>query len=602
MQKIINVAVIAHVDAGKSTLIDAMLAQSGAFSEREKPVECVMDSDDIERERGITIYAKNCSVRYKDYKINIVDTPGHADFSSEVDRIIKTVDTVVLLVDASEGPMPQTRYVLKRALAEGINPILMINKIDKKDQRADTVVDMTFDLFVELGADETQLDFPILYGIAKQGIVKREIEDDGQTIEPLFETITTHVRPYTSHEDHLQMQISSLAYDNYIGRLGIGRVLHGEIKAASTVAIAKRDGRIANAKVGQLFVYEGLKRKSVDVVKAGELVLISGIADISIGETIGEVDKVVPLPMLNIEAPTLSMNFYINSSPFAGKSGKYLTTRHIKARLDRECETNVGLKVEAIPNSDAYTVSGRGELHLSVLIENMRREGYELSVSKPEVILRRDENGKLCEPMEIVVIEAPDEYIGTVIRKLNQRKGMMHNMFSENGFTTIEYVVATRALIGFRAEFINDTRGEGTFLRRFDHYGPHVGEIASERMGAIVSGENGMAMAYALFNLQERGTLFIEPSEEVYEGMIIGLHNRADDLVVNPTKNKKLTNTRASGSDDALNVQAARSFTLEEALSFIASDEWVEVTPEAIRLRKQYLTHAERVKMMKRRG
>ncbi len=602
MQKIINVAVIAHVDAGKSTLIDAMLAQSGAFSEREKPVECVMDSDDIERERGITIYAKNCSVRYKDYKINIVDTPGHADFSSEVDRIIKTVDTVVLLVDASEGPMPQTRYVLKRALAEGINPILMINKIDKKDQRADTVVDMTFDLFVELGANETQLDFPILYGIAKQGIVKREIEDDCQTIEPLFETITTHVRPYTSHEENLQMQISSLAYDNYIGRLGIGRVLHGEIKAASTVAIAKRDGRIVNAKVGQLFVYEGLKRKSVDVAKAGELVLISGIADISIGETIGEIDKVVPLPMLNIEAPTLSMNFYINSSPFAGKSGKYLTTRHIKARLDRECETNVGLKVEAIPNSDAYTVSGRGELHLSVLIENMRREGYELSVSKPEVILRRDENGKLCEPMEIVVIEAPDEYIGTVIRKLNQRKGMMHNMFSENGFTTIEYVVATRALIGFRAEFINDTRGEGTFLRRFDHYGPHVGEIASERMGAIVSGENGMAMAYALFNLQERGTLFIEPSEEVYEGMIIGLHNRADDLVVNPTKNKKLTNTRASGSDDALNVQAARSFTLEEALSFIASDEWVEVTPEAIRLRKQYLTHAERVKMMKRRG
>ncbi len=404
MQKIINVAVIAHVDAGKSTLIDAMLAQSGAFSEREKPVECVMDSDDIERERGITIYAKNCSVRYKDYKINIVDTPGHADFSSEVDRIIKTVDTVVLLVDASEGPMPQTRYVLKRALAEGINPILMINKIDKKDQRADTVVDMTFDLFVELGANETQLDFPILYGIAKQGIVKREIEDDGQTIEPLFETITTHVRPYTSHEENLQMQISSLAYDNYIGRLGIGRVLHGEIKAASTVAIAKRDGRIVNAKVGQLFVYEGIKRKSVDVAKAGELVLISGIADISIGETIGEIDKVVPLPMLNIEAPTLSMNFYINSSPFAGKSGKYLTTRHIKARLDRECETNVGLKVEAIPNSDAYTVSGRGELHLSVLIENMRREGYELSVSKPEVILRRDENGKLCEPMEIVVL------------------------------------------------------------------------------------------------------------------------------------------------------------------------------------------------------
>ncbi len=601
MQKIINVAVIAHVDAGKSTLIDAMLAQSGTFSDHETPVECIMDSDDIERERGITIYAKNCSLRYKDYKINIVDTPGHADFSSEVDRIIKTVDTVILLVDASEGPMPQTRYVLKRALAEGLNPILLINKIDKRDQRADEVVDLTFDLFVELGATDQQLEFPILYGIAKKGIVKREIEDNDQTIATLFETITSHVEPYQSSEKLLQLQISSLAYDNYIGRLGIGRVLHGEIKAQSTVAVAKRDGSIVNKKIAGLFVYEGLKRSAVQSAAAGELVLISGIDDISIGETIGEVDKVVALPMLNIEAPTLSMNFYINSSPFAGKSGKYLTTRHIKERLDRECETNVGLKVAAIVNSDAYTVSGRGELHLSVLIENMRREGYELSVSKPEVILRRNRSGTLCEPMEIVNIEAPDQFIGTVIRKLNQRKGVMRNMFSENGFTTVEYTVATRALIGFRAEFINDTRGEGTFLRRFDHYAAHVGEIASERMGAIVSGENGVAMAYALYNIQERGTLFIAPSEPVYEGMIIGLHNRADDLVVNPTKNKKLTNTRASGSDDALNVQAPRSFTLEEALSFIADDEWVEVTPDAIRLRKQYLTHNERVKMAKKR-
>ncbi len=601
MQKIINVAVIAHVDAGKSTLIDAMLAQSGTFSEHETPVDCIMDSDDIERERGITIYAKNCSLRYKDYKINIVDTPGHADFSSEVDRIIKTVDTVILLVDASEGPMPQTRYVLKRALAEGLNPILLINKIDKRDQRADEVVDLTFDLFVELGASDQQLEFPILYGVAKQGIIKRELDDDAADIAALFETLTAHVEPYQSREKLLQLQISSLAYDNYIGRLGIGRVLHGAIKAQSTVAIAKRDGSIVNKKIGGLFIYEGLQRKAVATAAAGELVLISGIEDISIGETIGEVDKVVALPMLNIEAPTLSMNFYINSSPFAGQSGKYLTTRHIKARLDRECETNVGLKVAAIVDSDAYTVSGRGELHLSVLIENMRREGYELSVSKPEVILRRDRSGRLCEPIEIVNIEAPDQFIGTVIRKLNQRKGIMCNMFSENGFTSVEYNVATRALIGFRAEFINDTRGEGTFLRRFDHYAPHVGEITSERMGAIVSGENGTAMAYALYNIQERGTLFIAPSEPVYEGMIIGLHNRADDLVVNPTKNKKLTNTRASGSDDALNVQAPRSFSLEEALSFIGDDEWVEVTPAAIRLRKQYLTHAERVKMAKRR-
>ncbi len=601
MNKIINVAVIAHVDAGKSTLIDAMLAQSGTFSEHETVVDCVMDSDAIERERGITIYSKNCSVRYKDYKINIVDTPGHADFSSEVDRIIKTVDTVILLVDASEGPMPQTRYVLKRALAEGLNPILMINKIDKKDQRAEEVVDLSFDLFVDLGADENQLDFPILYGVAKQGIAKRELDDESSSIEPLFETLIKHTKPYESDGENLQLQISSLAYDNYLGRVGIGRVLHGEIKANQMVSIAKRNGEVVKRRVGKVFVYEGLERQSVNSATAGEIVQIIGIEDISIGETIGGSETVEPLPMLHIEAPTLSMNFYINSSPFAGQSGKFLTTRHIKERLDRECESNVGLKVEPIPNSDAYVVSGRGELHLSILIENMRREGYELSISKPEVILRRDENGKLTEPMEIVNIEAPDEFVGTVIRKLNQKKGIMQNMFSETGFTHIEYLIPTRALIGFRGEFINDTRGEGIFLRRFDHYGVHLGEIESERSGAIVSGENGTAMAYALFNLQERGQLFIKPSEPVYEGMIIGLHNRSDDLVVNPTKNKKLTNTRSSGNDDALNVIAAREFTLEEALAFIADDEWVEVTPEAIRLRKQYLTHNERVKMSKKR-
>ncbi len=600
MNKIINVAVIAHVDAGKSTLIDAMLAQSGTFSDHETIVDCVMDSDDIERERGITIYSKNCSVRYKDYKINIVDTPGHADFSSEVDRIIKTVDTVILLVDASEGPMPQTRYVLKRSLAEGLRPILMINKIDKKDQRAEEVVDLSFDLFVDLGADEKQLDFPILYGIAKQGIVKKELEDESNDIEPLFETLIEHTTPYESDNENLQLQISNLAYDNYLGRIGVGRVLHGEIKAQQMVSIAKRDGEIVKRRIGKVFVYEGLERKSVSVATAGEIVQISGVDDILIGETIGDVDRVEPLPMLHIEAPTLSMNFYINSSPFAGQSGKYLTTRHIKERLDRECESNVGLRVEPIVNSDAYIVSGRGELHLSILIENMRREGYELSVSKPEVIFKRNDEGKLTEPMEIVNIEAPDEFVGTVIRKLNQKKGTMQNMFSETGFTHIEYLIPTRALIGFRAEFINDTRGEGVFLRRFDHYGEYVGEIETERTGAIVSGENGNAMAYALFNLQERGQLFIEPAEPVYEGMIIGLHNRSDDLVVNPTKNKKLTNTRSSGNDDALNLTAPRKFTLEEALSFIAEDEWVEVTPTAIRLRKQYLTHNERVKMNKR--
>lgn len=601
-KKIINVAVIAHVDAGKSTLIDAMLAQSGVFSSHETAVECIMDSDALERERGITIYAKNCSVMYKDYKINIVDTPGHADFSSEVDRIIKTVDTVILLVDASEGPMPQTRYVLRRALLEGLNPILLINKIDKKDQRAETVVDLSFDLFADLGADENQLDFPILYGVAKKGIVRYEQDDTNEDITPLFETLVKQVTPYRSDREDLQLQISSLAYDSYIGRLGIGRVLHGKISEKQTVSIAKRDGKITKAKIGAIFVNEGLKRTAVAVAHAGDIVMISGIEDISIGETIGDASGVEALPMLHIEAPTLSMTFYINSSPFAGRSGKFLTTRHIKDRLDRECETNVGLKVEPIIGSDAYIVSGRGELHLSILIENMRREGYEISISKPRVIFKEDQNGKLTEPIERVIIEAPDEFIGTVIRKLNQRKGLMQNMNSEAGYTHVEYLAPTRALLGFRGEFINDTRGEGTLLRSFEHYAPQVGTIESERTGAIVSGENGTAMAYALNNLSDRGTLFIAPSEDVYEGMIIGLHNRNDDLVVNPTKNKKLTNTRASGSDDALVVAKPRQFTLEEALAFIGDDEWVEATPDAIRLRKQYLTHNERVQAHKHKN
>jgi len=601
-KKIVNIAVIAHVDAGKSTLVDAMLAQSGVFDDHSEVVDCIMDSNDLERERGITIYSKNCSINYKDYKINIVDTPGHADFSSEVERIIKTVDTAILLVDSSEGPMPQTRFVLQKSLEHGLNPILLINKIDKKDQRAEEVVDMTFDLFAELGANEEQLDFPILYGIARDGIVRYEAEDENNDIEPLFESIIKHVTPFEDLDDEpLQLQISALGYDDYIGRLGIGRILSGVVKPGQMVSVAKRDGSVKKAKIGNAFVNIGLARTEQDEVHTGDIVTISGISDISIGETIGYEDNVTPLPMIEIEEPTLSMNFYVNNSPFQGQSGKYVTTRHIKARLEKELETNVGLKVEEIEGTDGYKVSGRGELHLSVLLENMRRESYELSVSKPQVLIHETENGKE-EPFERVIITAPDEYVGSVINKLNLRKGMMELMHSENGFTKIEYIVATRALLGYRSEFINDTRGEGVIVRSFDSYRPYVGDIPSRINGVLVSQLRGATMAYSLFNLSDRGKLFVGPAVEIYEGMIIGLNNRSDDMVVNPCKNKKLTNTRSSGADDALKLIKPIIFSLEEALEFIEDDEWVEITPDAIRLRKMYLDTMERNKYNKSRG
>lgn len=601
-KKIINIAVIAHVDAGKSTLVDAMLAQSGVFGEHEEIIDCVMDSNDIERERGITIYSKNCSITYKDYKINIVDTPGHADFSSEVERIIKTVDTAILLVDSSEGPMPQTRFVLHKALEIGLCPILMINKIDKKDQRAEEVVDMTFDLFAELGANDEQLDFPILYGIAREGIARYEMEDTNTDIEPLFEMIVKHVKAFENKdEEPLQLQISALGYDDYIGRLGIGRIMKGTIHPGDSVSVAKRDGSIAKAKIGKTFVNVGLKRTEVTEVGSGDIVIISGISDISIGETIGREDFVDPLPMIEIEEPTLSMNFYVNNSPFAGRSGKYVTTRHLKARLEKELETNVGLKVEEIPGTDAYKVSGRGELHLSILLENMRRESYELSVSKPEVLMH-EKDGRRQEPFERVIITAPDEYIGSVISKLNLRKGMMDFMHAENGHTRIEYLVPTRGLLGYRSEFINDTRGEGIMVRSFDSYKDYVGQIPSRLNGVLISQELGTTMAYSLFNLNERGRLFVGAAVEVYEGMIIGLNNRNDDMVVNPCKNKKLTNTRASGTDEALKIVKPKTFSLEEALEFIEDDEWVEITPDAIRLRKKYLDTHERNKFNKTRN
>lgn len=589
-EKIINIAVIAHVDAGKSTLVDAFLSQSGVFRDNETVVDCVMDSNDLERERGITIYSKNCSVTYKDYKINIVDTPGHADFSSEVERIIKTVDTVILLVDSSEGPMPQTRFVLQKSLELGLRPILLINKIDKKDQRAEEVVDMVFDLFVELNANNEQLDFPILYGVAKNGIVKYEMDDNNNDISAIFETIINHVNEYPDYSNEpLQMQVSALAYDDYIGRLGIGRVYKGTIKEGQIVSIAKRDGKIKKQKISQIFVYRGLNRVSVKEAISGEIVVVAGISDISIGETIGDELVFKPMELIKIEEPTLSMNFLVNKSPFVGKSGKFVTSRHLKARLEKELEVNVGLKVEEIQDTEGYKVSGRGELHISILIENMRREGYEVAISKPQVIMHR-ENNKLLEPIEKVIISAPEEYSGIIITKLNLRKGLMHSMHVENNYTKIEYLVPTRGLLGYRTEFINDTRGEGTLIRRFDSFGEYKGEIPQRTNGVLISKESGEAMAYSLVNLSERGTMFITPGTKVYEGMIVGLNSRNNDLTVNPCKNKKLTNTRASGSDEAMKLIEPRQFTIEEALEFINDDELVEITPDDIRLRKKHLT------------
>ena len=614
-QKIINIAVIAHVDAGKSTLVDAFLNQSGVFRDNEQVVDCIMDSDDIERERGITIYSKNCSVMHGDVKINIVDTPGHADFSSEVERIIKTVDTVILLVDSSEGPMPQTRFVLKKSLEQGINPILLINKIDKKDARIDEVVDEVYELFMDLEANDEQLDFPILYGIARQGIVVYDPDDvkgisveegdakikksakgmQGLDITPLFDTIIKHTQPYPDRNaEPLQLQISALGYDDYIGRLGIGRITKGVIKAGSTVAVAKGDGQIEQKKINQVFVYRGLKRMAVDQAEAGDIVVISGIADISIGETICDPADPQPLEMIHIEEPTLSMYFMVNKSPFAGKSGKFVTSRHIRERLNKELEVNVGLKVEETDSTDSFKVSGRGELHLSILIENMRREGYELAVSKPEVIMRRGDHNQVQEPIEEVVLSVPDEYSGSVISKLNVRKGMMQEMHSENGFTHLEYLVPTRGLLGYRSEFINDTRGEGTMVRRFAQFDDYVGEIPQRTNGVAIAQEEGVATPYAIFNISERVQMFIEPGTKVYEGMIIGMNARSDDMVVNPCKAKKATNMRAAGSDDNIKLAPARTFTLEEALEFIDDDELVEIVPDDIRLRKKYLKELER--------
>ena len=593
MEKIINIGVVAHVDVGKSTLVDALLSQCGALKEEVVNAQ-IMDSNDLEKERGITIYSKNCSVKYKDYKINIVDTPGHADFSSEVERIIKTVDTVILMVDSKEGVMPQTRFVLEQALKNNLNPILFINKIDKSDARIDEVVNMTFDLFVELGASMEQLDFPIVYGMAKKGIAKLDPEDDNEDIFPLLETIINNTKCYEGSEnDPLQLQVSSLTYDDYLGRLGIGRIAKGVIKSGMNITISKNNGELEKTKISKLFVNEGITRKEVKEAVYGDIVTFVSSPNIEIGDTICDPENVNPLPPIVIEEPTLSMNFLVNSSPFAGRSGKFLTNRHIKERLDRELETNVGLKVEELEGSDGYKVSGRGELHLSILLENMRREGYELGVSKPEV-LYKEIDGVKCEPFEEVFINCPNDYSGTIINDLNERKGTMNSIESDENYTKITFFVPTRGLIGYRSNFITNTKGEGIMVRSFKDYRPYVGEIRGRKNGVLVSMEDGKTMAYSLFNLSDRGTMIVGPSEEVYKGMIIGIHNRDNDLNVNPCKNKQLTNTRASGSDEALTLIKPKEFTLEEALEFIETDELVEITPDAIRLRKKILDDKER--------
>ena len=537
---------------------------------------------------------------------------------------MRTVDTVILLVDSSEGPMPQTRFVLKKSLEQGINPILLINKIDKRDARIDEVVDEVYELFMDLEANDQQLDFPILYGIARQGIVVRDPKEveglsveagsytdadgrpmklkksakgmNGLDIKPLFETIVEHCSPYPQEkaEEPLQLQISALAYDDYIGRLGIGRITKGRIKEASTVSVCKEGGAVEQKKINQVFVYRGLKRVAVEEAVAGDIVVVSGISDISIGETICNDGKPDPLPMISIEEPTLSMYFMVNKSPFAGKVGKFVTSRHLRERLNKELEVNVGLRVEDTDSTDSFKVSGRGELHLSILIENMRREGYELAVSKPEVIMRKDETGQTLEPIEEVVLSVPDQYSGSVISKLNLRKGMMTQMHSENGYTRLEYLVPTRGLLGYRSEFINDTHGEGTMVRRFDRFDVFTGEIPKRTNGVAIAQEQGVTTPYAIFNIQERVQMFVEPQVKVYEGMIVGMNSRGEDMVVNPCKEKKQTNMRAAGSDDNIKLSPARVFTLEEALEFIDDDELVEIVPDDIRLRKKILSELDR--------
>jgi GTP-binding protein len=588
-----NIAIIAHVDHGKTTLVDAMLKQSGTFSDREEVETCVMDSNELERERGITIYAKNTAIMVDGGKINIVDTPGHADFGSEVERVLRMVDSVLLLVDAYEGPMPQTKFVLRKSLALGLKPIVVLNKIDKPTARPDWVLDQVFDLFVELGASNEQLEFTYLYAIGRDGVAKKQLTDENKDLRPLFDTILEQVPPAQSDTSKpLRMQIANLKYDNYVGRLGVGRIVEGTVKVGMTVTVIKQDGTRYNGKLTKIYTHRGLEKIEVQEAVAGDIVQIAGLPEIYVGETVAGDTNAEALPTLAIDAPTLTMNFMPNSSPFAGREGSLVTSRQIRDRLERELEINVGLHVEFPDGEAEFRVSGRGEMHLSVLIEQMRREGFEMQVSQPQVIMRT-ENGVLEEPMETVIVDVPDEFSGTVIEKLGRRKGEMVNMSSENGSTRLEYLVPTRGLLGYRTEFMTDTKGQGTLSHIFAHYGPHKGEISRRTTGSIISGETGKTTPYALAMVQERGPLFIAPGTEVYEGMVIGASMK-ETMTVNPVREKKLTNMRASSADHIVQVTPPIDMNLERALEYIDSDEYVEVTPLNVRIRKQHLTETDR--------
>ena len=595
-----NIAIIAHVDHGKTTLVDAMFKASHVFRTNEKMDERVMDSNDLEKERGITILSKNTAVMYNDIKINIVDTPGHADFGGEVERVLKMVDSVLLVVDSYEGPMPQTKFVLKKALELKLKPIVVINKIDKPNARPENVIDEVFDLFLELGADDEQLDFPIIYASAREGFARFNVEDTNEDMEPLFKTIVDHVEPPKGEMDGpFQMLVTTLDSSEYVGKIAIGKIHRGTVKKNQNVALVRQDGTKSNYRITAVFGYNGLKREEVEEAGLGDIIAVSGVLDANIGETIADAQNPEALPFVKIDEPTLSMNFMVNDSPFAGKEGEFVTSRHLRDRLMKELETNVSLRVKEI-TPDCFEVSGRGELHLSVLIETMRREGFELQVSKPSVIFK-EENGKKVEPMEHLTIDVPEEFMGAVMEKMGPRKGEMVNMTSAvNGYTRLEFSIPARGLIGFRNEFMTDTKGNGIMNHVFEGYAPYKGEIDSRSRGSIVSFEQGDAIAYGLFNAQERGRLFITPGTPVYQGMVVGECSRAEDLDINVCKAKKLTNTRASGSDDAVKLVPVTPMTLEQSIEFIGNDELVEVTPESIRIRKRYLDAAERKRMISR--
>ena len=590
-----NIAIIAHVDHGKTTLVDAMLKQSHVFRENEQVAERIMDSNDLEKERGITILSKNTSVMYNDIKINIVDTPGHADFGGEVERVLKTVDGVLLLVDAFEGAMPQTREVLKKSLALGLKPIVVINKIDRPGATPEKVVDQVIELFIELDANDEQLDFPVVYASAKNGIAKMDLNDETTDLHCLFETIVNTIQaPDCDEEGPAQMLVSNIDYDDYVGRIAVGRVERGIIKVGMPVAICGKEDKVTQGRIAKVYTHVGLNKVEVEEGKAGDIIELAGLPDINIGDTICDFNHPEKIPFVDIDEPTVSMTFSVNNGPFAGKEGQFITSRHIRDRLFKELERNVSLRVKETDSPDSFEVSGRGELHLSVLIETMRREGFELLVSRPKVIFK-EIDGVKCEPIEDLVVNVPDDCVGNVIEKLGRRKAEMVNMEpAEDGHTKIEFKIPARGLIGYRTEFLTDTKGEGTMNHIFDSYQEYKGDIQARVRGTIVAFENGKSVTYGLYNAQDKGDLFIGPGVEVYEGMIVGLNSRGEDLAINVCKEKHLTNTRASGSDDALRLVPPIQMSLEKAIEFIQDDELVEVTPKSIRLRKKILDTKER--------